>query len=143
MTASLGSKLPLVLPDSLLPSLLVAIPERRGNDDRSLLTDIQHPVHPHARMRQPRRKTPLCPKEAPTTQELVDQVEAKGNGLLYSSIDQDDHKHESSPQVLTTRSQKQGTLPLQAQEMPTGLPLTHSHHDHYLGKQYFQNAARK
>ena len=85
MTTAPGSRLPLALADSLLPSLLVEIPKRRGNDDCSLPTDFQHPGHSHARMHRTRRKVPLCPEESLTTQVHVDQVDAKGNDLLYST----------------------------------------------------------
>ena len=49
----------------------------------------------------------------------MDQVGAKGYGLLYRPIGQDDRQHESSSQVPTTGSQKHGTTLLQVQEMPT------------------------
>ena len=82
-----------------------------------------------------RTKVPLCSEEALTTQVLVDQVDVKSNGLLYSIIAQDAHKPESSPQVLITRSPKCGTSVLQAQESPMGLLVTkfHSRHDNYMG----------
>ena len=47
MTAAPGSRLPLVLADSMLSPFLVAIPERRGDDDSSLPPDFQHPAHHH------------------------------------------------------------------------------------------------
>ena len=47
MTAAPGSKLPLVLADSLLPCFLAACPERSGDDDSGLPLDILHPADNH------------------------------------------------------------------------------------------------
>ena len=124
--------------DSMLSPFLVAIPKRHGDDDHSLPLDFQHPAHHH------RRKIPLCPEEVSTPQEHVDQIDAKGNVQLCRTFIQDDHKNESLPQVPSTRSSKHGTSMSQAQESPAGslILLLHSRRDYYLGKRYFQNAAR-
>ena len=47
MMSAPGPRLPLVLADSMLSTFLVAIPERCGDDDRSLHPDFQHPAHHH------------------------------------------------------------------------------------------------
>ena len=48
MTAAPGSRLPLVLADSLLSSFLAASPDRCGDDDSGLPLDILHPAYHHA-----------------------------------------------------------------------------------------------
>ena len=48
MTTAPGSRLPLVLADSLLSSFLAASPERHGHGDSGLPLDILHPANHHA-----------------------------------------------------------------------------------------------
>ena len=108
-----------------------------------LLPNDRPRTHPHAQMQWPRRDMPLCPQETSSTQVPMDQVDSKSYGRMCHTIGQANHQHESALQVTTTESQERWTTLLQVQERSTGLLLTHSRPDYYLGKCDFQNATRK
>ena len=58
MTAVPGSRLPLILDDSLLSSFLAASHERRGDDDSGLPLDMLHPAYHHADGSSPEEQQP-------------------------------------------------------------------------------------
>ena len=74
MTAAPGSRIPLVLADSLLSSSLAAHPEQRGDGDIRLLPDFIRPGANHTGRQRTRRKTTLCAEAITSPQVNLDQI---------------------------------------------------------------------